>query len=78
MFRDPLWKQNMRLCVILCVTITTAAQAQELQAYPGKDRGFKVTEEGIIPVGSVAGNSQAKVTPEAIEPGRVFLLRPAS
>ena len=71
-------KQTIRLCLILCVTITIAAQAQELQAYPGKDRGLKVTEDGIIPVGSVAGNGQAKITLEAIQSGRVFLLRPAS
>ena len=71
-------KQTIRLCLILCVTITTAAQAQELQAYPGKDRGLKVTEDGITPVGSVAGNGQAKITLEAIQSGRVFLLRPAS
>jgi hypothetical protein len=71
-------KQNIRFCLILCVTITTAAQAQELQACPGKDQGFKVTEDGITPVGSVAGNGQAKIALEAIQSGRVFLLRPAS
>ena len=50
----------------------------ELPAYLQRVRAFEVTEDGIAPIDMVIEGNQARLRLEAIESGRVFLLRRAS